>query len=73
MEHNITAPLAGKVLQLNLQIGERVEEDDDALVIEALKMETVVYAPCDGTVKEIRVKEGDQVEEDDVLAVVALD
>jgi acetyl-CoA carboxylase biotin carboxyl carrier protein len=71
MEQAITAPLAGKVLQLKIEVGGRVEEDDDALVIEALKMETVVYAPCDGTVKEIRVKEGDQVEEDDVLAVVA--
>ena len=60
-----------QVLQLNIEVGGQVEEDDDALVIEALKMETVVYVPCDGTVKEIRVKEGDQVEEDDVLAVIA--
>ena len=73
MEHNIAAPLAGKVLKLNIEVGAQVEEDDDALVLEALKMETVVFVPCDGTVKEIRVKEGDQVEEDDVLAVIVGD
>ena len=47
-----------------------MEEDDEVLVLEALKMETVVYAPCDGRLKEFSVKVGDQVEEDDVLAVI---
>ncbi len=70
MEEKILAPLAGKILKLNLTAGATVEEDDDALVIEAMKMETPVYVPCDGTVKEVKVKEGDEVEEDDVLAVL---
>ena len=72
MEHEITAPLSGKVLQLNLEVGGRVEEDDEAIIIEAMKMETPVYAPCNGTVKEIKVKAGDTVEEDDVLAIIAV-
>ena len=70
MEHEIIAPLSGKVLQLNLEVGDRVEEDDEAIIIEAMKMETPVYAPCNGTVKEIKVKAGDTVEEDDVLAII---
>lgn len=70
MAQEITAPLAGKVVQLNIEVGAKVEEDDEALVIEAMKMETPVFVPCDGTVKEIRIKEGDEVEEDDVLAII---
>lgn len=70
MAQEITAPLAGKVLQLNLEIGAKIEEDDEALIIEAMKMETPIYAPCNGTVKEVKVKEGDTVEEDDVLAII---
>jgi acetyl-CoA carboxylase biotin carboxyl carrier protein len=70
MTQEILAPLAGKVIQLNLEIGAKVEEDEEALVIEAMKMETPVYVPCNGTVKEVRVKEGDEVEEDDVLAII---
>jgi biotin carboxyl carrier protein len=70
LEHEITAPLAGEVLKVFLEVGALVEEDDDALTIEALKMETAIYAPCTGTVKEVRVKPGDKVEEDDVLAVL---
>jgi acetyl-CoA carboxylase biotin carboxyl carrier protein len=51
-------------------VGDEVEEDDELLVIEALKMENPVYAPCDGTVTEIRVKKGDVVEDDDVLMII---
>jgi biotin carboxyl carrier protein len=70
MTQELTAPVAGKVLRIGLEVGSPVEEDDEALVIEALKMETPIYVPCDGTVTEIKVKEGDMVEEDDVLAII---
>ncbi len=70
MAEDVLAPLAGKILSLAVEVGSKVEEDDEVLVIEALKMETIVYAPGDGTVKEIKVKAGDQVEEDDVLVVM---
>ena len=70
MAEEVRAPLAGKVLSFAVEVGSQVEEDDELLVIEALKMETKVYAPSDGTVKEITVKEGDQVEEDDILVVM---
>lgn len=70
MATKLLAPLAGKVVSLTIKPGDAVEEDDDALVIEAMKMETPIYVPVDGTVKEVRVSEGDEVEEDDVLAVI---
>jgi len=70
MAEKILAPLAGSIIQLNLEVGASVEEDEEIIVIEAMKMETPVFCPCDGTVKEIKVKEGDQVEEDDVLAII---
>lgn len=70
MAEEILAPLAGKVVAVNIAVGDVVEEDEEAMVIEAMKMETPVFIPCNGTVKEIRVKEGAEVEEDDVLAVI---
>jgi acetyl-CoA carboxylase biotin carboxyl carrier protein len=70
MAEEILAPLAGKIIQLDLEVGKHVEEDEEVLVIEAMKMETPVFAPCSGTVAEIQVQEGDEVEEDDVLAVI---
>ncbi len=70
MTVEITAPLAGKIIDIHIQPGDSVEEDAAAMIIEAMKMETPVYVPCDGTVTEVRVKAGDEVEEDDILAVI---
>ena len=70
MAQELLAPLAGKIVKLDINVGDKVEEDQDAMVIEAMKMETPVYIPCDGTVKEIKVKPGDEVEEDDLLAII---
>jgi len=71
MDQEILAPLAGRVIGIACAVGDTIEEDDEVIVIEALKMETPVFAPCDGTIKEIRVKEGDSVEEDDVLVILS--
>ena len=70
MSEEILAPLAGKIIQLNLEVGTTVEEDEEIMVIEAMKMETPVFAPVTGKVKEIRVAEGDEVAEDQVLAII---
>ncbi len=66
----ILSPFSGKVIRIEIKKGAAVKEDDEAFVIEAMKMETPIYAPCSGTVKEIKVKENQDVEADDVLAVI---
>ena len=53
-----------------IRIGAEVKEDDDAFLVEAMKMENPIYVPCNGTVAEVKVKEGDDVEEDDLLATI---
>jgi acetyl-CoA carboxylase biotin carboxyl carrier protein len=70
MAEEVRAPLAGNIWNVLVDVGAKVEEEDELLIIEALKMENTVYAPCAGTIKEIRVKKGDKVEEDDVMVVI---
>lgn len=70
MAEEVRAPLAGNIMSVLVEAGTAVQEDDELLVIEALKMENMIYAPCGGTVKDIRVKKGDKVEEDAVLLVI---
>lgn len=70
MAEQVLAPLAGNIWAVNVKVGDTVEEDDDLLVIEALKMENIIYAPCDGKVTEIKVQKGDQVDEDAVLVLI---
>ena len=70
MAEEIRAPLAGNIWAVLVEAGSKVEEDDELLIIEALKMENAIFAPRAGTVSEVRVKKGDKVAEDDVLVVL---
>ncbi len=70
MAEEIRAPLAGNIWAVLVETGSKVEEDDELVIIEALKMENAIFAPRAGTVSEVRVKKGDKVAEDDVLVVL---
>jgi biotin carboxyl carrier protein len=67
---SVIAPMVGKVLKIEKQAGERVEEDDVVVVLEAMKMEIPVVAPAGGVVKEIKVTPGQAVEAEQELAVI---
>lgn len=67
----IPAPLAGNIFKVLVAPGEQVEEGQNILILEAMKMETAVSAPKAGTIGEIKVKEGDAVAVGDALATIA--
>ena len=66
----ITAPMGGKVIDIKVNPGDSVNEGDEVVIIEAMKMELPVVATGSGTVKEINCKKGDTVEADSVLIVL---
>lgn len=66
----IAAPVPGLVLRLTAEVGAAVEEGDEILVMEAMKMEMPVKAPKAGTVQAINVASGDKVNAGDTLAVI---
>lgn len=66
----IAAPMPGKVLQVLVQPGDRVETGDGLLLLEAMKMESRLTAEAAGTVAEVRVAAGDMVEGGQVLLVL---
>jgi biotin carboxyl carrier protein len=70
MAEEVRAPLAGVITSVLVEVGAKVAEEDELLVIEALKMENLLYSPCAGTIKEIRVKVGDKVADDDVMITI---
>lgn len=69
-KHEVIAQMPGKVFKLFTAVGEKVDDGDAVIVIEAMKMEMEIFSPVTGTVTEMLVKEGDQVAEGDVLAYV---
>ena len=57
----LAAPMPGKVLEVSVEPGQRVEAGRVLMVLEAMKMEHRVTAPADGTVTAVLVAAGDQV------------
>ena len=66
----ITSPMGGKVLDVKVKVGEAINENDEVVIIEAMKMELPVVATTSGTVKEVKCNTGDAVEADAVLVVL---
>jgi acetyl/propionyl-CoA carboxylase alpha subunit len=68
---NTTAlsPMPGKIIQVVAKEGAFVKKGDPIAILEAMKMEHVVYAPCSGTVK-VFCTEGTTVSDGTKLAEV---
>ena len=67
MSIEIKAPMTGKIVSIVVNLGDKVNAEDEVVIMGAMKMEIPIYAPAEGTVKEINVKEGDSVKTDQVL------
>jgi acetyl-CoA carboxylase biotin carboxyl carrier protein len=70
MSQNVTAPMVGKIVAIKVKVGDRVQEDDEIAIMEAMKMEMPIVAPASGVVKEILITVGQTCETDMVLAVI---
>ncbi|AMX83708.1 acetyl-CoA carboxylase biotin carboxyl carrier protein subunit [Geobacillus subterraneus] len=68
--NQVTATMAGSVWKIVVAVGDRVEEGQDVIILESMKMEIPVAAETSGTVKHIHVQEGDFVNEGDVLVEI---
>ncbi len=67
----LVSPMAGQVVKIICEPGDRVESGDRLLVVEAMKMENDLEAHRGGVVDSIEVQAGDSVDIDDVLIVIA--
>lgn len=63
-------PMPGKVLAVNVAVGQAVDVDQTLVVVEAMKMENAIKAACAGTVKEVNCAVGALVNPEDALVIV---
>jgi len=70
MSIELRAPMPGKILEVLVNVGDKVNEDDEVIMLEAMKMENPIYAPAGGTVKEVKVKANDSVETEQIMMVI---
>ena len=66
----LLSPMPGRVITVDVALGDRVKKGQRLLVIEAMKMEQGLVAPFDGTIAELKTVAGTQVTEGMLLARV---
>ena len=67
---HLLAPMHGRITQVLVAAGGRVEPGSPLIVLEAMKMELAVSAPAAGIVTTVMVRPGDLVARGQVLAEV---
>ncbi len=73
MAEEVRADLTGTVWKVLVSAGDEVEEDDELIILESMKMEIPVESPVDGRILEIAVAEGDPVKEQQLLVRIEPD
>ncbi|MDO5623929.1 MAG: acetyl/propionyl/methylcrotonyl-CoA carboxylase subunit alpha [Pseudomonadota bacterium] len=63
----VLSPMPGLLVQVAVQPGQEVKAGERVAVIEAMKMENVLFASADGVVKEVRAQEGDSLAVDQAI------
>ncbi len=66
----LRAPMPGRILEVNVQKGQRIEAGHVAFVLEAMKMENEIVAENAGVVTQVYVEENDIVDHGDPLAEI---
>ncbi|MDR4886604.1 biotin/lipoyl-binding carrier protein [Fredinandcohnia sp. QZ13] len=68
--NEITASMAGTVLQVLVSEGDKISEGQVVIMLESMKMEIPIESEQKGKIASIKVDIGDFVNEDDVLLVL---
>lgn len=66
----VTVPMVGKIVSVTVKVGDKVAENDQVAVLEAMKMEMPIVAPATGMIKEIKVAPGQEVEAEATIMVI---
>ena len=68
--HGVRSPMAAKLVQMAVQVGDLIPRGTQVAVIEAMKMEHVVLAEMSGRVHAVLVQPGHIVASEDILVVL---
>lgn len=63
----IKAPMPGLILEINVVVGQEVKENDNLIILGAMKMENSFLSPRDGVIKSISIAVGDAVDKGQLL------
>jgi biotin carboxyl carrier protein len=66
----VVVPISGKIIEVNVKVGDAVKEGDVLCILESMKMENPILAPVDGTITEVGVTVDQVVKPGGTIAVI---
>ena len=66
----VEVPITGKIIGVNVKVGDEVKEGDVLCILESMKMENPILAPVDGTIAEVGVAVDQVVKPGEIIAVI---
>ena len=66
----VSANIPGKVVTVEVSLGDEVQEGQVVMILEAMKMQNEIQAPVTGTVTEIHCEQGQSIEANVPLLVL---
>ena len=67
---NLRSQIPGRVVSIEVTVGDKVKKGDTVCVLESMKMQVSVKSHKDGEVKNLKIKEGNSVNKNDILAEI---
>ena len=69
-QEKVEVPITGKVISVEVKVGDEVQEGDVICYIESMKMENPILAPVAGKITEIQISPGQLVETGALIAIL---
>jgi len=69
-QETVEVPISGKIINVNVKVGDVVKEEDVLCVLESMKMENPILAPVGGTITKVGIAVDQTVKPSDIIAVI---
>lgn len=69
-QEKVEVPITGKIMSVDVKVGDEVKEGDIICLLESMKMENPILAPVSGKINHIGVKVDQTVKPGDIIAVI---
>ena len=67
---NIKTEIQAIIWKIVVEVGQEIEENQEVIILESMKMEIPINSNYKGKIKEILVKEGDIIDEDETVIIL---
>jgi len=69
-QENVEVPITGKIMSVDVKVGDEVKEGDTLCILESMKMENPILAPVSGTIAKIGITADQSVKPGDMMVII---